>query len=1253
MASHPSILLDPKSYKKQVQNNGNHPASSTSSLSPAGDHLEMRPATMPYESLQVPPGSSTSSPIPASLFSSALPSHDFSSCHPMDTSVTTGAVTLASVETHAPTALDSSSYQMDTTMITGEPPVASVETHDPTALDPLGPITHSSHGYSFYPGVTDPMSVESTLTLGSLREPTGRRKKNDMSPAHPMAPPGTATTSFRGPSPMASPNQPTSRVSSPAPKPESNLTVQFTTTLDEANESDSKRSYHEMSDEEDVRRPNLIEDVYGVEHRKNPPTKKVKTDDTDEKPSMANIPITISGDTGLGKFMKEGEGNQTATPTASAVVDLTADATNASNDDDDEVQCTGSADLSTQEVCFGRIENAFINAHHVPQPPPNPVFNDSASHWTSIKLDLRRQPTGNFQIDAIDPYGNNFGMVDAKTAIALCPLLDSTAWPVGFTARLDTRKKVPGEVIGGPVSGIYRASINLYGQRQHATGIGKFLGQKNVWLGTPTVLGQGSILFNPHANVRRQMNAAAVAGNNVTGRSTVRYEVRTAEEVNDAVMKMFDQLITVDIPTMEPSSHILTPLLPHQKQALWFMTEKEKPRKFGPNEEDNNSLWRMVRTPGGKIQYREIITGLVLDSKPEESLGGLLADMMGLGKTLSILSLITASLESSLEWKRLAPHPSLVRAIPGIRNTRTTLLVVPLSAVSNWTTQINEHLAPDSIKCHTFHGPNRITDLDELAKYDVLITTYSTVLSEMNGRGARRGDSPLRKMNMFRIVLDEAHTIREQNARQTKAILDLNAERKWSVTGTPIQNRLEDLLSVTKFLRIYPYNERSSFVQHILSPFKTGDPTVLASLRVMVDSFTLRRVKDRINLPPRNDNMVILDFTEQEKQLHEFFRNESNVMMRVIAGESKNKMGGRMYHHVLKAMMILRQVSAHGKELLDIEDRERIKGLSVHDAIDLEEGEPAETPAALDKKAYGMFSMRQDMAEDLCATETCNKPLEPILAANGEVDRDAPMAIYLPCGCVFCPNCFSGWKEVFDSNSETPMECPGCKGWTAMAYSVITPTGLDEYQAQQDQERRDRQNGKVGKVFGEYEGPHTKTTALLNYLKGSVEDSKKLEGEPPIKSVVFSGWTSHLDLIEIALRNNGLNGFVRLDGTMTLAARMKALELFAKDDSITILLATIGAGGVGLNLTSASRVFIMEPQYNPAAVAQAVDRVHRLGQTRPVETYQFVMKGSIEEKIQELAKKKQQLADMSMNRGKLDKREVQEARMREYRSLFK
>jgi hypothetical protein len=439
MASHPSMLLDPKAFKKQAQNNGNHPTSSSSfsasSLSTFGDLLEMKPTSMPEESVQVSYGSSTTSSAPASP-SFVLLSPGSWSPHTMDTSMTSGGVllvsvdtfdastldtlsdqvdafvasgedfsasvetaipptpdspshqmdttmmTLASADTLIPPALDISSYQtdtnmtrsedsivpieiavpsarcspsyredtsmetgegsvasveilvspaldasmqnMDTTMTAGEVSISSVETHDPTALDFPCHTASSPHDSSVFSRVTDPMSAESTLTLGSLLEPIGRRKKNDTPPAHPMAPPGTAMTSFRGPSPMmASPKPPTSRVSSPVPKPESNLTVQFTTTLDEANESDSKRSHYEMSDDEDVRRPNFVEDLYGVEHRKNPPTKKVKTDDTDEMPKMANTPITISGDTGLGTFMKEGEGNRSATPTASAVVDLT------------------------------------------------------------------------------------------------------------------------------------------------------------------------------------------------------------------------------------------------------------------------------------------------------------------------------------------------------------------------------------------------------------------------------------------------------------------------------------------------------------------------------------------------------------------------------------------------------------------------------------------------------------------------------------------------------------------------------------------------------------------------------------------------------------------------------------------------------------------------------------------------------------------------------------------------------------------
>lgn len=153
--------------------------------------------------------------------------------------------------------------------------------------------------------------------------------------------------------------------------------------------------------------------------------------------------------------------------------------------------------------------------------------------------------------------------------------------------------------------------------------------------------------------------------------------------------------------------------------------------------------------------------------------------------------------------------------------------------------------------------------------------------------------------------------------------------------------------------------------------------------------------------------------------------------------------------------------------------------------------------------------------------------------------------------------------------------------------------------------------------------------------------------------MVFSGWTSHLDLIQIALEDNKFS-FVRLDGKMSRTQRGVALDTFRDDDSVRVILVSISAGGLGLNLTTASKVYVMEPQYNPAAEAQAIDRIHRLGQTREVTTTRFIMAGSFEEKMLELQRKKQNLADLSLNHGKLDnKHEAAKRRLEELRSLFK
>jgi SNF2 family DNA or RNA helicase len=186
--------------------------------------------------------------------------------------------------------------------------------------------------------------------------------------------------------------------------------------------------------------------------------------------------------------------------------------------------------------------------------------------------------------------------------------------------------------------------------------------------------------------------------------------------------------------------------------------------------------------------------------------------------------------------------------------------------------------------------------------------------------------------------------------------------------------------------------------------------------------------------------------------------------------------------------------------------------------------------------------------------------------------------------------------------------------------------------------------------------PHTKTRALVEELR---EHKKKSEANPherPYKSVVFSGWTSHLDLIEKALNREGIT-FTRLDGKMTRTARNLAMEEFRDNPDVQVILVSIMAGGLGLNLTTANTVYVMEPQFNPAAEAQAVDRVHRLGQTREVRTVRFIMHDSFEDKMLELQEKKRRLANLSMDdRDKekiMNRTDAAKQRLMDLRSLFK
>ncbi|EDN10168.1 conserved hypothetical protein [Histoplasma mississippiense (nom. inval.)] len=1024
-------------------------------------------------------------------------------------------------------------------------------------------------------------------------------------PRPPGAPSGTSfdpsmllsPRSLKAPKPRTSASAPVSQT--PTPLQLSRNSNSYPSSDGNVSDSQSEKtaSTHGYETTRFGRHRNMIENMYGVEERGVHPQKRIKRHMNQNAGSSSDQRFPSSPGRGLAEYMKER--SETSTPSLSevATIDLTID----DDQNEDDVVFLGNKDLGMEEVCYGRIEGAMVYAHQVPRPVKS-AFGATSSDWPSIRCQLLRTRGPDTRIDVADPLQNVFGIIDHRVAAALVPLLDSTVIKIRTQARLDVRKKKENEWPGQPCSE-----------------------------GHPISVEAGISTYNPHAE------------------QAVLFKWRVPQIDLRAVTNMFDQLTSAEnIPEMEPPPSIKTPLLSHQKQALWYMLDKEKPRKFGEKEEENNSLWRVHYQPNGQKCYRDIVSGVTLPEEPPQVYGGLLADMMGLGKTLSILSLVISTHLESLEWVLQKVDKGLLNN-PGARNVKSTLLVCPLSAVANWVGQIEEHLEEDALSYYVFHGPTRTEDVVELSKYDLIITTYSTILSELSGKSSKRGTSPLTRMNLFRIVLDEAHAIREQSTAQSQAIFSLASMRRWSVTGTPIQNRLEDLASVTRFLQLHPYVEKSQFSAYIIAPFKSENPKAIPNLRMLVDSFTLRRVKDRINLPPRHDKVITLTFSEQEKMLHEFFRKESNVMINVIAGESKEKMRGKMYHLVLKAMMVLRQISAHGKELLDQQDRDRFKGLSATDAIDLEQSADEESLSAMEKKAYEMLTLMKESAADVCAR--CGNTITLQFPEDRLSDKDPLMAAMLPCYDIICADCFPPIQQVFDENAgkQSQLSCTFCKGLIPVTYTAITRRGYEKFQESQLSKR---QGPKQAKKFGQYEGPHTKTKALISHLLDTIEESKKAPDEAPIKSIVFSSWTSHLDLIEIAMEDNGITTFTRLDGTMTLKQRNAAIDAFREDDNVTILLATLGAGGVGLNLTAGSRVYIMEPQYNPAAIAQAVDRVHRLGQTREVTTIQFIMKDSIEEKIAELAMKKQQMADMSLNRGKLDRRELQQERMKEYRNLF-
>ena len=138
-------------------------------------------------------------------------------------------------------------------------------------------------------------------------------------------------------------------------------------------------------------------------------------------------------------------------------------------------------------------------------------------------------------------------------------------------------------------------------------------------------------------------------------------------------------------------------------------------------------------------------------------------------------------------------------------------------------------------------------------------------------------------------------------------------------------------------------------------------------------------------------------------------------------------------------------------------------------------------------------------------------------------------------------------------------------------------------------------------------------------------------GASQAKAIVFSQFTSMLDLCQFRLEQTGVS-CVKLEGSMSLEQRDRVLDRFTRDPDVRVLLMSLKAGGVALNLTCASHVFLMDLWWNPAVEQQAQDRIHRMGQYKPVRVTRIVIGGTVEERILKLQEKKQLVFDGTVGR---------------------
>jgi SNF2 family DNA or RNA helicase len=363
-----------------------------------------------------------------------------------------------------------------------------------------------------------------------------------------------------------------------------------------------------------------------------------------------------------------------------------------------------------------------------------------------------------------------------------------------------------------------------------------------------------------------------------------------------------------------------------------------------------------------------------------------------------------------------------------------------------------------------------------------------------------------------------------------------------------VQNKLDDLYSLVKFIQVEPLDRKADWSGYITKPIQVSkDPSAFRKLQTLMRGITLRRVKTDLidgkpilSLPDRKERVVMLELTPSERNLYDRIHQQGRKMFENLKSKGTVMSNFAM---ILKSILLMRQACLH-PSLVKYDEN-----------MFIEQGDVNVNEKLTPELVSSMFHLLRQNEEDYCVM--CNNTVE----GSGN--------FMSPCKHLICSECIDNQFSKKQKLQATTQQliCPMCKivineDALQILDENVFETNDDELVNFDNQSVFSNEGTKIGALISD-----------LEFIRGQDYLTQTVT-----KSVVFSQFTSMLTLCENALRRAKIK-YCRIDGQMSRQQRSEALIKFKNNPTTLVFLISIKSGGVGLNLVSGNRVYLMEPYW--------------------------------------------------------------------------